>query len=315
MSEIHPSVAVIDVGSNSIKLLVAVRDPGGRIRALHERTVEARISAGLGDARPRLTREGMARGLEAIRTLAADAEGFSPAGIFPVATSAVRDAGNGGEFCARVRTQTGLVLRVLGGEEEAHFIGRGLMCDPALPQTGALQVFDLGGGSLECIRFRRGHVEQARSLQLGCVRLMEMFVPDPAAPLPDAAAAMIRNHTRRIIAAGGLRFPWESEAIAVVTGGTAITARAILGARENLPFGKTSPVLAIDGLRELLDRLGGMPLSDRLRVPGLPPARADVFPTALAILIAVAEIGGFTACHNSLFNLRYGIADEALPPA
>lgn len=310
-----PSVAVIDVGSNSIKLLVATRDPAGGLRALHEGAVDARISAGIGSNSPRLSEEGMRRGIDAIRSLVGDAARHSPAKILMLGTSAVRDAQNGPEFCRLVREQTGVEMRVPGGDEEARLVGRGLLCDPALRQAQDFQVFDLGGGSLECLSFRKRCLEQALSLQLGCVRLMERFVPDPGEPLPAAAVADIGEHTRRIMGSDRFRFMQEKEAIAVATGGTAITARAVLGGREGLPFGRTSPVLGIDRLHELLKWTGAMPLADRRRVPGLPPARADVFPTALAILIALADLGGIPAYHNSLFNLRFGVADEALPPA
>ena len=88
-------VAVIDIGSNSIKILVAARAATGLLTSLHNRTIDARISAGISRAEPRLTEEGMARGLEAIASLLADAAAHHPARTILVATSAVRDALNG----------------------------------------------------------------------------------------------------------------------------------------------------------------------------------------------------------------------------
>ena len=86
------SVAVIDIGSNSIKVLVALRGDGGGVFPLHVRSLDARISAGISQAEPRLSEDGMARGLNAIRTLLADADRFSAQTVILVATSAVRDA-------------------------------------------------------------------------------------------------------------------------------------------------------------------------------------------------------------------------------
>ena len=74
----------------------------------------------------------------------------------------------------------------------------------------------------------------------------------------------------------------------------------------------TDSLVTVASLRELLAALGRMPLAERKKTPGLPPLRADVFPTALATLIAIAELGGLTAFRNSLYNLRYGLAAEAL---
>src|SRR4051812_2844394 len=112
-----PSVAVIDIGSNSIKVLVATRSASGGITPLATRTIDARISAGISKADPRLTEEGMARGLDAIGTLLHDAAAFSPARTVLVATSAVRDAKNGVEFRLRVLAATALDVRILSGEE------------------------------------------------------------------------------------------------------------------------------------------------------------------------------------------------------
>jgi exopolyphosphatase / guanosine-5'-triphosphate,3'-diphosphate pyrophosphatase len=305
-------IAVIDIGSNSIKVLVAARGANGRVQALKYRTVDARISAGLSAALPRLSEGGIARGLEAIQTLLADVAAFSPRQIILVATSAVRDAQNGGEFQNRVRAATGHELRILSGEEEANLIGRGLTCDPALAALRDFYVFDLGGGSLECLAFRDRRVQQACSLQLGCVRLMEKFVSDPAASFTPESRAAIAQHTREVISNSGFAFSLLSPAEAVGTGGTLTTVRTILGARAGKTLEETDPLVALESLRELLDWLGAMPLASRRQIPGLPTARADVFPTALATVIALAEIGGFAAYRNSLYNLRYGLADEAL---
>ena len=88
--------------------------------------------------------------------------------------------------------------------------------------------------------------------------------------------------------------------------------RAILGARAGVPLEKVPPVIPVDRLRELLGDLGAMPLAHRRGVPGLPPARADVFPAALATLAAIAELGGWASFTHSFYNLRYGLAADLL---
>src|SRR3954470_8064032 len=140
-------VAVIDIGSNSIKVLVAKRDNDGKLAALKLRTIDARISAGISRSNPRLSEEGITRGVDAVRVLLADAATFLPTRTILVATSAVRDAQNGREFCERVRVATGHEIRILSGPEEAALIGRGLVADPALGDLRDFYVFDLGGGS------------------------------------------------------------------------------------------------------------------------------------------------------------------------
>jgi exopolyphosphatase/guanosine-5'-triphosphate,3'-diphosphate pyrophosphatase len=252
----------------------------------------------------------MSRGIAAIRELLALAAPHSPARTLLVATSAVRDAANGPEFRARVRAATGHEIRILTGEEEANGIGRGLTTDPALAQLRDFHVFDLGGGSLECLAFRDRRIAQALSLQLGCVRLMEKFVPDPTGPFSPESRRAAMEHSSRVLRESGFRF--LPGATTVGTGGTVATVRAILGARRGLEFEQTAPRVAVAELRELLDWLGTLDLAARRTVPGLPPGRADVFPIALATILAIAEVGEITEFHHSVRNLRYGLAAELL---
>jgi exopolyphosphatase/guanosine-5'-triphosphate,3'-diphosphate pyrophosphatase len=303
-------VAVIDIGSNSIKVLVAARSADGRLVAKKLRTIEARISAGLSAAQPKLGAEGMSRGVAAVAELALDAQAFSPEKTIVVATSAVRDAANGAEFCAKVKEKTGLEVRILSGDEEAELIGRGLLCDALLAGEQDFYVFDLGGGSLECLAFQHRKVAQAASLPLGCVRLTEKFVPEPTAPFPAEAQTAIVAHVRAALSAAG--FSLAVHAVAVGTGGTLTTVRAILAARDGKVLDAVSPLLTTVQLREMLQAVGSLPLAERKKIAGLPPGRADVFPAALATLIAVADLGGFEAYRHSVYNLRWGLAAEAL---
>ena len=109
-------VAVVDIGSNSIKILVARRLADGRVEQLKNKTLDCRISAGISAATPRLAEDGMQRGLDAIRELLALAAPYSPARIQLVATSAVRDAANGEDFRALVLAATGHPVRILSGD-------------------------------------------------------------------------------------------------------------------------------------------------------------------------------------------------------
>lgn len=304
-------IAVVDIGSNSIKLLVATRRPDGVLESVKMRTIDARISAGISQAQPRLGEEGMARGLAAVSELLATASRFGPTQTVLVATSAVRDAENGLEFRARVHGATGQHVRILTGDEEADLIGRGLTCDPALAQLQDFYVFDLGGGSLECLAFHGRRVAQARSLRLGCVRLTERFVPDINAPFSKESCAAVMAHTRDTIEQSGFRFDVPGTR-AVFAGGSMTTVRTVFGARTGQTLDQTSSLVGVAELRALLATLAPMTLEQRKQVPGLPAARADVFPTAIATMIAVAECGQLPAFQHSLYNLRWGLADEAL---
>jgi exopolyphosphatase/guanosine-5'-triphosphate,3'-diphosphate pyrophosphatase len=303
-------VAVIDIGSNSIKLLVAAAGGRGRMETVFTRTLDTRISAGISQAAPRLSEDGMARGVAAVRELVADSIRLAAQRTVLVATSAVRDAANGADFRAAVRAATGLSVRILTGPEEANLIGRGLTADPALTGLRDFYVFDLGGGSLESLVFRDRRAVQEVSLPLGCVRLTEQCVPDPSAPFTAAAAVAAR--VRAVFAPAGFSFSLGPGGSAVGTGGTVTTARAILAARAGLPLEQSPALVPVESLRELLRSVGGLPLAERRAVAGLPAGRADVFPAALATLVAVAELGHFPGYLHSFYNLRWGLAAEEL---
>ena len=307
-----PRVAVVDIGSNTIKVLVAERAPSGQVSALLSKTIDARISAGISQKNPRLTEHSMARGIDAIQQLLLNASPFAPQRTILVATSAVRDAENGDDFQERVRATTGQSIRILSGQEEANLIGRGLTCDPALASLSNFYVFDLGGGSLECLAFRQRQIEAGVSLQLGCVRLTEKLVADSAQPIASATLVEIQNTTRATPEQSQFPFSLPAATPAVGVGGTVTTVRAILAARAGKTLEATSTQVERETLRDLMNELGSLSLEQRKQVRGLPAGRADVFPTALATLVAIADIGGFNAYQHSFYNLRYGLAADAL---
>ncbi|MCU0791312.1 MAG: phosphatase [Opitutaceae bacterium] len=308
--------AVIDIGSNSIKVLVARRQPDGTVIQLHNKTLDCRISAGISAATPRLSEEGMSRGLAAIHELLSLAAPYAPARIQLVATSAVRDAANGDEFRARVLASTGHAVRLLSGDEEANFIGRGLTCDPALTHLRDFYVFDLGGGSLECLAFQNRRITQALSLRLGCVRMTEKFFADPAAPLDQDRCLGLALFVKQELRRSGFRFDLpDRPASAVFTGGTITTLRVIKGARHGVELADTPAAVSLHTVHDLLDELAPLTLPERKLIPGMPAARADVFPAALVTVLAVAESAGLDHFHHSLHNLRWGIAADLLDGA
>jgi exopolyphosphatase / guanosine-5'-triphosphate,3'-diphosphate pyrophosphatase len=304
--------AVIDVGSNSIKLLVADRRPDGKIVEFVSRTLEARISKGISAANPRLSEEGMERGVAAIATFAAEAKKASADRVSAVATSAVRDASNGATLAEDLKARTGLALRILTGEQEADLIGRGLATDPTLAGLRDFCAFDLGGGSLECLSFRDRKLTHKVSLPLGCVRLTEKFLPSPSGPLGSDATYEIGRHVKEKLLGSGFPLPIPPTYSVVGTGGTLTTVRAMVAANREVPIDATSPIIGVTLLHELLARLGPLALEARKRIPGLSPERADVFPTALATLLALAELGSILSFHHSFRNLRWGVAAELL---
>ncbi|MFP4165900.1 MAG: Ppx/GppA phosphatase family protein [Opitutales bacterium] len=305
------TVAVIDVGSNSIKLLVACGGAGRGVETLYSETIETRISGGMNGTRPKLSEEAFTSGCNTIVELYTRALAYQPEHFRIVATSAVRDAVNGEDFRRAVRDATGLEMLVLDGAEEARWIGRGLACDPKVAALNRFIQIDLGGGSLELIHFHAGDLETSRSLPLGAVRLAEKFLPNRSLPLSEHEEAAIRQHTEEIVNACGFSFTPHNTPM-IGTGGAFAVARSMLAAEAGLDFQTSPRELSAAALSALKDRLKKMPLEERLKTAGLPPARADILPVALITIECVLAIARRETVTHSLYNLRYGIAADLL---
>ena len=304
-------VAVIDIGSNSIKLLVARAAPGdSAIEALFAETIETRISGGIGGELPRLAPEAMEAGIRALSELLRLALLHKPGAIRIVATSAVRDALNGRDFARQVQTATGHAIDILSGPEEARLIGRGLATDPQLTTLDRFLQIDLGGGSLELIHFSKHRIEQAISLQLGAVRLSERFLPDREAPLDPAIAQAIQAHVSHALQNSGMPLPPGQPVVA--TGGAVVVTRAVLAAEAGIDIETRSPCITLEEITRLRRRLARLNLHQRIAVPHLPAARADIFPTALLTIETVLQAARADRLTHSFHNLRYGIAAELL---
>lgn len=305
-------VAVIDVGSNSIKLLVAQKSADGKsFEKVFSKALEIRISAGISHQNHELTEDEMCIGIQSIAVLVHLARDYDPSTIKIVATSAVRDAINGPEFAERVNKATGIRLDVLSGIEEATHIGSGLRCDPLIAGMGHFVQMDIGGGSLELISLSQDSIQDVCSLQLGAVRLTEKFVPDCTVAIDSATQTIIQNHVMESVETSGFNFEPTTDPM-TVTGGAFSVIRLILAAQAVDEATDTSPVLNKKDITRLRQTLCNLSLDERKALPGLPAARADVMPTALITIDTILELAGRDTIIHSSYNLRYGIAAELL---
>jgi exopolyphosphatase/guanosine-5'-triphosphate,3'-diphosphate pyrophosphatase len=329
----------VDIGSNTLKILVARQGPrllspcanpkkggGAPLPAIHpvaDFTEDVRISPGPGDPPKRIPERLFAPAADAITRLLGHAARHQAAPIRLVATSCVREAVNAAAFRQFIHAQTGHPVETLSGEEEALGIADGVATDPAI--TGAasdgLHIIDLGGGSLECIlRAPDGEILDAQSLPLGAARLAREFLSDWAAPNPAAEMEALASHVRQTLQNNARPAPLPPENAGtrpmapafVGCGGSFTICRAILAARNNLTFEHQSPVLDIQTIRALRDITAALPLPERRKFPGLPASRADIFPAALTILIALAEVTHASAFRHTLHSLRHGLAARLL---
>lgn len=303
-------VAVIDVGSNSIKLLVAESD--SPITILYTAERETRIGLGMGQtARVRLSESSMDAAVAVIRELITTARRLNPDTLRLFATSAVRDAINGHSFRIRVRNATGYDLHILSGHAEAFSIAYSAKCDLNLQKQSHFTLLDLGGGSLECVHYAQDHVRQAVSLPLGSVRLTEKYIVDPSAPITSEEACIVADRIKGVLRQSKLSF---APGPLVGMGGSFTLARSLLAKLDGRPVENTIPEISLSALRQLFHSVAGLNVYDRQKRFGLSSGRSDIFPIALITFLTLAEIAGKDHILHSFCNLRCGLAAQLLSP-
>ncbi len=298
--------AVIDVGTNSVKLLVA-DVAGAHISPVAEESITTRLGAGFYQTR-RLGEDAMARTAAAAARYAAKAKDLGAASVRIIGTSAARDARNGAQLAEAIRQESGLAIQILSGKEEAEWAFRGLASDPRLARWPAL-VLDVGGGSTEFILSEKCAPCFCQSFEVGSVRLLEQLHSGdpPGLEALGRCRGFLREMLDREVAPAlepVLRQCPKAQLLG--TGGTAIIlarmdARAEDFNREQIE----AAILPVGRLRTMLETLWQLPLVKRREIPGLPADRADVILTGTAIYEAIMERFGFKRLRISTRGLRY----------
>lgn len=308
--------AVIDVGTNSIKLLVA--DVAGReVRPVHEESRQTRLGKGFYETH-RLQPEAIACTAEAVWEFAQTAREKNTAVIRVIATSAARDAVNPRDLTAAVERAAGLKVDIISGEQEAEWAFQGVTTDLELARQPLL-LLDVGGGSTEFILGQGEHKHFARSFALGTVRLMEKFPhSDPPkrgefTACRDWLKDFLRTEVRPKIDPALRREARDSagEIQLVGTGGTT----SILARMENKldRFDRErieATRLAFKQVVAYRKRLWELSLEERKEIVGLPKLRADVILTGVMIYEAIMEEFGFEQLRVSTRGLRFAAVME-----
>ncbi len=308
-------LAAIDVGSNSIRLLVAEYDPQTGINVVDEVKDQPRLASGLAESK-RLDEFAMARAIRTLGRMREVAERRGVRRLSAVATSAVREALNGKAFVDRVRKEVGIPLRVIGAETEAALSWRSVAHHFPLGAGRAL-VADIGGGSLELIGAINGLVELTESLPMGAVRLTEQYLFEGKSRTREVAE--LRRKVRKQLKRAGRWREW-SNATVIGSGGTFTNlARMVLSRRDIAAESVHGEVVKTAEVEQLLEWLCSLSVERRRGVAGLNPQRADIILAGLAV---TAELLGMVEARNltvSAFGLREGLLldmiGEAAPRA
>ncbi len=294
-------LAVIDIGTNSIHMVLAEILPDASYKILDRFKDMTRLGNGV-FATKLLSREVIARALEVLKTLATLARNKGFDRIVAVATSAVREARNGGDFVDAVAEETGLTVRVISGAEEARLIFLGVQNSVAL-QSGPTLVVDVGGGSVELIVGNRDGMMHAKSLKLGAIRLSDELLPKTP-PSGSMMRAMEEAVTAQLKPALG-SFKYRKFESLVATSGMAGNLADIVHLRQRgrpLPQLNLAPV-ALKDLRLVEAELARSSLKERMAIPGLDPKRIDTLLPAAVVLRCLMEQAGLdelTLCDKAI---------------
>lgn len=301
--------AVIDIGTNSIKLLVGdVAD--GVVIPIEERSEQTRLGAGFYETHI-LQPMTISRTAEAVARFVALARDFEAEAIRIIATSAARDAKNPEDLTDAIRRACALRVDIISGEQEAEWVFRGVTSDPKL-HGRKLLILDVGGGSTEFILGEKDHHSFRQSFAMGSVRLLEKLRPSDPPSLQDIAdtRSWLREFFAREIGpalASVLNDGVRQNLTLVGTGGTT----TILARMENKidDYDRQrldATCLTRSRVLEHLVHLWSLPLVERKMIPGLPANRADVILMGVAIYDAVMEHFHFPELGVSTRGLRFG---------
>lgn len=300
-------IAAIDVGSNSIRQIVADVLRDGTITVVDEMKAAPRLSTGL-EATGQLDDAAMTRAIDALRNMAMLAKKLDADRIVSVATSAVREATNAALFVARVKSQTGLTLRILTGDDEARLSYRSAVAHFELGESRTA-VVDLGGGSLELALSFDGIVDRLMSLPLGAVRLTERFLADGDG---EKKVRALRKHVRKVIRDNVPVRPWRGARL-IGAGGTFTNLAGIVLSRQGMDSARSvqGAVVSRNDVEHVLDTLASMSVDERRKVPGLNEGRADIIVAGLAVIAELVARLDVRELAVSRYGIREGILLEA----
>ena len=298
-------VAVVDIGTNSTRLLIADVAPGGALAEVRRESIVTRLGDRV-DATGRLRDDAMQRVFETLAGFRELIDEHGVAACTAVLTSAVRDAANGAQFTTRVREQHGLDARTIGGDEEAALTFAGATSERARDGV-ELVVVDIGGGSTEFVVGRDGGVDFHVSTQAGVVRQTERHIDDD--PPPRAAIAALGREVAAIIEANVPAQLRDRVGQGIAVAGTATSCAAIeLELDPYDPARVHGHALTRATCERILGRLAGLTNDERRNVTGLQPDRAPTIVAGVAMLIEVLDAFGLSEIEVSEHDILRGAA-------
>lgn len=283
-------IASIDVGTNTLRLLVLDAHKGKEPRKLYVGREITRLGEGFTDDGKLINQNAMDRSLRALTNFSLIIKEYRVRKLRAVATSAVRESSNGPEFVRRAEEETGIPVEVISGEEEARLTVKGVLRSVSFDTPDCL-IFDIGGGSTEYVYVRRGEIAEIASTDIGVVPLTEQYLKSDTTSA--AELARLNTHIDGVLGPALARFPKPEVGAAITLVGTAGTPTTLAAIAMRLsrydPGLVNNFTLTKEMIDEILKTLIGMPKQERTKIPGLEKGREDLIVSGILITLKTLE--------------------------
>lgn len=299
-------VAFLDIGTNSIRMLLASIDPDHSYSIISQQKETVRLGEGEFEE-AQLQPQAMRRASLVCSKFAQMARAHGAEEIVAVATSASREASNQRIFLRRLRREANLDVRIISGKEEARLIYLGIASGLNLGEKRAVFI-DIGGGSTEVIVGKQQQYEFLDSLKLGAIRLTNMFfTPEETGPVNPRDYLRIRRHVRTISIRTLQQVRGYNVDLAIGSSGTIMNLAEIACRMIHKKSPEKDQVLTLEDLRTVVKKLCSLPLEERRKIPGLNADRADIIISGAAILETLMEELQISEIRTNERGLREGL--------
>ena len=302
-------LAVIDLGTNSVRFDVHQIGPGNLIRQLHREKLMVRLGQGV-FLDGKLDRDAIRRTVHAFHSFQRTAQDLHAQKIVAFGTSALREAADSERLLGLIRSRTGIDVRVISGQEEARLIAQGVLQNEKSPK-GRFALLDIGGGSAEISICRGRTVLHSESFALGTARLQQLFLksspPRPNGPGEVSAIDQLRRYIKGVLLPKMISEEWPKVTQIIGSSGTIRALARILKKK-----GGGGKAIEIKDLRKLVKSMGTMTTTQLLGIAGMEAKRVDMILAGAILLEECMDAVGAKQVITTDYSLRDGILEEEL---
>lgn len=302
-------LAVIDLGTNTFHLLI-VEKKNNRPVTLHQERIAAKLGAG-GINQNVITEAGIVRALNALTEFKMKMDSFSANQIFCFGTSAIRSANNKSELVERIKSKTGIEVKIISGDEEAELIYKGVSTAIKLDKEPSL-IVDIGGGSVEFIIADENGILWKQSLEIGGQRLIEKFKPHD--PITSEEINSLEAYFREQLTGLAEQLTIHKPICLVGSSGSFDTLSEIYCANEELPYNPESPetLFSIGAFYSIHQLLVTKNRDERMQIPGMIELRVDLIVVGSCLIKFLLDSYDFQSVRVSTYSLKEGVLQSII---